>query len=80
MRRERDRLAQQIAQKDDEIREIKKAWNEAELEARKNARKAKSLSDRAHAGVCPCCNRTFKQLAAHMKTKHPDETKLKAVG
>lgn len=22
-------------------------------------------------GVCPCCNRTFKNLAGHMKTKHP---------
>lgn len=22
-------------------------------------------------GVCPCCNRTFKQLAAHMANKHP---------
>ena len=29
------------------------------------------LKNRAAAGVCPCCNRTFKQLAAHMKTKHP---------
>lgn len=27
---------------------------------------------RAAAGVCPCCNRSFKQLAAHMKTKHPE--------
>lgn len=27
---------------------------------------------RAKAGVCPCCNRTFKQLAAHMKSQHPD--------
>jgi hypothetical protein len=27
---------------------------------------------RAKEGVCPCCNRTFKQLAAHMKNKHPD--------
>lgn len=26
---------------------------------------------RASAGVCPCCNRTFQQLARHMKTKHP---------
>lgn len=26
--------------------------------------------ERVHAGVCPHCNRTFKQLAAHMKTKH----------
>lgn len=22
-------------------------------------------------GVCPCCKRTFPNLAAHMKTKHP---------
>jgi hypothetical protein len=27
---------------------------------------------RAAAGVCPCCHRTFKQLAQHMQTKHPD--------
>ena len=29
------------------------------------------LRDRAAAGVCPCCHRTFKQLALHMKSKHP---------
>jgi hypothetical protein len=23
-------------------------------------------------GVCPCCNRSFVKLAAHMKTKHPE--------
>lgn len=23
-------------------------------------------------GVCPCCNRTFQNLMAHMQTKHPD--------
>jgi hypothetical protein len=27
---------------------------------------------RAKEGVCPCCHRTFKQLAAHMKNKHPE--------
>jgi hypothetical protein len=27
---------------------------------------------RSAAGVCPCCHRTFQQLARHMKTKHPD--------
>ncbi len=30
------------------------------------------LRRRANAGVCPCCNRRFKQLAAHMSAKHPD--------
>lgn len=23
-------------------------------------------------GVCPCCNRSFQNLKAHMKTKHPN--------
>lgn len=30
------------------------------------------LKQRASAGVCPCCNRTFQQLARHMAAKHPD--------
>lgn len=28
------------------------------------------LKNRVANGVCPCCNRTFANLAAHMKTKH----------
>lgn len=27
---------------------------------------------RAQAGVCPCCSRTFQNLARHMETKHPE--------
>lgn len=26
-------------------------------------------------GVCPCCGRTFANVAAHMKTNHPDYLK-----
>lgn len=26
---------------------------------------------RIAAGVCPCCKRTFRDLASHMQTKHP---------
>lgn len=33
------------------------------------------LHERVAAGVCPCCHRTFKQLAAHMKAKHPEASK-----
>lgn len=39
------------------------------------ARTRKELSrtkERVAAGVCPCCNRTFKQLARHMATRHPN--------
>jgi hypothetical protein len=31
---------------------------------------AERLKKRSHAGVCHCCNRTFQNLARHMKTKH----------
>ena len=45
-------------------------------DARNSARAQKAaktrLKNRAKAGICPCCNRHFKQLAAHMKNKHPD--------
>lgn len=37
-------------------------------------RDLKSVNTRIKAGVCPCCNRTFKQLATHMKRKHPETT------
>jgi Zn finger protein HypA/HybF involved in hydrogenase expression len=30
------------------------------------------IEKRIAAGVCPCCNRTFQQLARHMKTKHAE--------
>lgn len=30
------------------------------------------LKARAAAGVCPCCNRTFQQLARHMAKNHPE--------
>lgn len=33
------------------------------------------IRNRVAAGVCPCCNRTFKQLARHMKDQHPDYAK-----
>jgi len=32
---------------------------------------AAKLKRRVKAGTCPCCKRTFKQLAAHMTNQHP---------
>jgi hypothetical protein len=34
--------------------------------------KARNLRKRVGNGTCPCCHRTFRQLAAHMQNKHPD--------
>ena len=30
------------------------------------------LKQRIAAGVCPCCQRSFENLARHMNTKHPE--------
>lgn len=48
---------------------------DAEATARKELAKAKRLRTRAANGVCPCCKRSFKELARHMTTKHPDYAK-----
>jgi hypothetical protein len=34
-------------------------------------RKKKQL-ERVKNGVCPCCNRSFQNLARHMESKHPE--------
>lgn len=49
--------------------------NKTELSEQKINKELGRLKKRVHAGVCPCCNRTFQQLARHMKTKHPEITK-----
>jgi hypothetical protein len=61
LERERDRAARLAASRD-----------QAEASARAYKGVATRARRRASAGVCPCCNRTFQQLARHMKTKHPD--------
>jgi predicted RNA-binding Zn-ribbon protein involved in translation (DUF1610 family) len=54
------------------LREQERLWKEQAVVRERAARgQATRLRNRAAAGVCPCCNRTFKQLAAHMKAKHP---------
>lgn len=81
IRRERDRLKQILAQRDDEIcaaadRTIAYR-NAAERERRRaNGYKghAARITKRAKGGVCPCCNRHFEALQRHMATKHPTFT------
>lgn len=83
LRRERDLLKQQLAAKDDEINWQRKAKESAREEAKHERARANGykghatrITKRAKAGVCPCCNRTFKQLAAHMALKHPEFTPM----
>jgi hypothetical protein len=58
---ERERAGRLAAQRD-----------QAQASARAHKAAATRARRRAAAGVCPCCQRTFKQLQRHMTTKHPD--------
>jgi hypothetical protein len=51
----------------------------AEKAKSKIEKKLATHKKRAAAGVCPCCNRTVKQLAAHMKSKHADFMQLQGI-
>lgn len=83
VRRERDRLAQQIAHRDDEIKMWRATADDQRAQAVRERNRANGykghatrITKRVKAGVCPCCNRTFKQLAAHMANKHPTFTPI----
>lgn len=74
LRRERDRLTQRLAEKDDEIkrqREMREG-TERRLSAAKG--QVTKIKNRVGNGVCPCCNRTFENLQRHMSSKHPTFT------
>lgn len=78
---EADRLKRELAaeQKRRESAELalsvaRKGRDDAELTARMTRGKLKALKQRVKNGVCPCCHRSFVQLARHMATKHPEYT------
>jgi hypothetical protein len=72
-------LKKQLAQKNSDM-----AWWQERAEARFRAlvsaeRRlratrgvATKIKRRVGKGVCPCCNRTFRDLARHMEGQHPD--------
>jgi hypothetical protein len=79
LRRERDRLLQRMAEKDDRIlaQQEQQQMTERQLSAQKGV--VTRIKNRVGNGVCPCCSRSFNGLHRHMKTKHPDFTKNESV-
>lgn len=63
-RRERDIAKQQLARAEQDTAEARAAARKAEL-------KVKKIKKRAAAGTCPCCQRTFQNMAIHMRKQHP---------
>lgn len=68
LRRERDRLKQDIARVEDEKREAVALANVKMENAEREMRK---LKRRTAAGTCPCCQRTFSNMNIHMRKQHP---------
>lgn len=73
-RRQRQSAQQRVAYYQDEAREAKERAEHERRRANGYKGHATRITKRAKAGVCPCCNRTFKQLAQHMATQHPQFT------
>ena len=71
LRRERDRLAQTVAERNDEVNRQRKLREAAERSLTATKGHVTRIKNRVGAGVCPCCTRSFGNLAAHMKTQHP---------
>jgi hypothetical protein len=76
---EEDKLKRELqrerARTEEWRQEYNQEWNARKVtERRLSAAKGvltKTKKRIAH-GVCPCCNRTFQNLASHMKGQHPD--------
>lgn len=76
---EEEKLREELARKDAALQREREQREVAERSARAQQAQAtrarnenKRIRERVGRGVCPCCNRTFQQLARHMMTKHPE--------
>lgn len=69
---EADRLRRELAwaerQRDNARAELRMTANSLRVVKGHKTR----LKKRIAAGVCPCCRRSFENVARHMKSKHPD--------
>lgn len=74
----KERLAEQeqvLLRKQREVEQANSARDRFRASAERERASRKRIEKRVANGVCPCCKRTFKQLAAHMDNKHPEYVK-----
>lgn len=66
-----ERLRRQLASKEDQLDTMRADRDHKEYQRRAAVGQVTKIKKRVGNGVCPCCNRTFKDLARHMANKHP---------
>jgi C4-dicarboxylate-specific signal transduction histidine kinase len=64
----KDKLEEERVRHERELNQANDKFLDALNEKTKLERKLK----RVHKGTCPCCNRSFSNLKAHMESKHPE--------
>ena len=68
------KLARERAAHDQKAARLRDQRDRAENRRRAEKAAKTRIKNRVANGVCPCCNRTFKNLARHMASQHPDFT------
>lgn len=69
---EAQKLRRQLEAQRDETARQRSLRDQADASARAYKGAATRARNRSKNGVCPCCGRTFQQLARHMKSQHPE--------
>ena len=64
-------LKAQVASKNDLLASTQRELDKRYRLQRAAEGKTRAIKRRVANGVCPCCTRTFQNLAAHMANKHP---------
>lgn len=65
-------LSQMVANRDEDLRAERAGHAVTKGKLTKTRNRLCSTQRRVAAGVCPCCHRTFQQLARHMAGQHPE--------
>lgn len=65
------RLKQQLEQKEAEAQRMREHWLAEERSRISLQGHLTRVKHRIGNGVCPCCNRSFKNIRRHMQSKHP---------
>lgn len=76
---ETDRLRREVTRLHSRITHLDDQKQAAERSAAAHKGQATRLRKRVANGVCPCCHRTFTNVARHMASKHPEFAETSSV-
>lgn len=79
-REEIDRQKRTIEWERERTKQARDERDRKEYERRAAVGQVTKIKKRIGRGVCPCCNRTFENLARHMSNQHPEYTEAPDAG